>query len=83
MGQNVKKAKKIAHSLQHCTSIAQPMDKCINCPFKQRVQEHWQEWMRQDQPKTPSQSRPHSSPIVRPGSTQAIGKTLQILLDVL
>ena len=37
-----------------CTSIAQPMDKCINRPFKQRVREHWQEWMRQDRPKTPS-----------------------------
>ena len=37
-----------------CTSVAQPMDKCINRPFKQRVREHWQEWMRQGRPKTPS-----------------------------
>ena len=37
-----------------CTSVVQPMDKCINRPFKQRVREHWQEWMRQDRPKTPS-----------------------------
>ena len=35
-----------------CTSIVQPMDKCINHPFKQRVREHWQEWTRQDRPKT-------------------------------
>ena len=37
-----------------CTSVAQPMDKCINRPFKQRVREHWQEWMRQGRPMTPS-----------------------------
>ena len=35
-------------------SVAQPMDKCINHPFKQLVRDHWQEWMRQDRPKTPS-----------------------------
>ena len=37
-----------------CTSVAQPMDKYINRPFKQLVRDHWQEWMRQDRPKTPS-----------------------------
>ena len=26
-----------------CTAIAQPMDRCINHPFKQRMREQWQE----------------------------------------
>ena len=37
-----------------CTSVAQPMDKCINRPFKQQIRDQWQEWMRGDRPKTPS-----------------------------
>ena len=37
-----------------CTAIAQPMDRRINRPFKQRMREQWQEWMRQGRPKTPS-----------------------------
>ena len=31
-----------------CTSIIQPMDKCINKPFKQSVQASWQAWMSED-----------------------------------
>ena len=31
-----------------CTSIVQPMDKCINRPFKENVRASWQEWMQQD-----------------------------------
>ena len=26
-----------------CTSVAQPMDKCINRPFKQQIRDQWQE----------------------------------------
>ena len=35
-----------------CTSIVQPMDRCINRPFKEYVRASWQEWMRQDRAKT-------------------------------
>ena len=35
-----------------CTSIVQPMDKCINRPFKEYMRASWQEWMRQDRAKT-------------------------------
>ena len=35
-----------------CTSICQPMDKCINRPFKVAMREHWEKWMRQDRPTT-------------------------------
>ena len=35
-----------------CTSIIQPMDKCINKPFKESMRQSWQEWMRQDRAKT-------------------------------
>ncbi len=28
-----------------CTSIVQPMDKCINKPFKESMKASWQEWM--------------------------------------
>ena len=31
-----------------CTSIVQPMDKCINKPFKESMRGSWQTWMRQD-----------------------------------
>ena len=31
---------------------AQPMDKCINRPFKQRMRDCWQEWIKQERPKT-------------------------------
>ena len=37
-----------------CTSIVQPMDKCINKPFKDHMRASWQEWMRQDRAKTKS-----------------------------
>ena len=29
-----------------CTSLAQPMDKCVNRPFKEAVRQSWEEWMR-------------------------------------
>ena len=35
-----------------CTSIAQPMDKCINNPFKEAMRACWEEWMRGDRQKT-------------------------------
>ena len=35
-----------------CTSIVQPMHRCINRPFKEHVRASWQEWMRQDRAKT-------------------------------
>ena len=35
-----------------CTSIVQPMDHCINKPFKEHIRASWQEWMRQDKAKT-------------------------------
>ena len=35
-----------------CTSIVQPMDCCINKPFKEHIRASWQEWMRQDKAKT-------------------------------
>ena len=35
-----------------CTSIIQPMDKCINKPFKTYMRQEWQEWMREDRPTT-------------------------------
>ena len=35
-----------------CTSIVQPMDRCINRPFKEYMRASWQEWMRQDRAKT-------------------------------
>ena len=35
-----------------CTSIIQPMDKCINKPFKTFMQQQWQEWIIQDRPTT-------------------------------
>ena len=35
-----------------CTSIIQPMDKCINKPFKESMRKSWQEWMCQDRAKT-------------------------------
>ena len=31
-----------------CTSIVQPMDKCINKPFKESMRGSWQTWMLQD-----------------------------------
>ena len=39
-----------------CTSIVQPMDKCINKPFKDHMRASWQEWMRQDRAKTKSRN---------------------------
>ena len=35
-----------------CTSIVQPMDRCINRPFKEYMRASWQEWMRPDRAKT-------------------------------
>ena len=35
-----------------CTSIVQPMDKCINKPFKEHMRASWQSWMREDRAKT-------------------------------
>jgi len=35
-----------------CTSIVQPMDRCINQPFKEYMRTSWQEWMRKDRAKT-------------------------------
>ena len=35
-----------------CTSIVQPMDRCINKPFKEAMRVSWEEWMHQDRPKT-------------------------------
>lgn len=35
-----------------CTSIVQPMDRCINKPFKESMRASWQEWMREDRAKT-------------------------------
>ena len=29
-----------------CTSLAQPMDKCVNRSFKEAVRQSWEEWMR-------------------------------------
>ena len=29
-----------------CTSLAQPMDKCVNKPWKEAVRQSWEEWMR-------------------------------------
>ena len=29
-----------------CTSLAQPMDKCVNGPFKEAVWQSWEKWMR-------------------------------------
>ena len=31
-----------------CTSIVQPMDKCINKPFKESMRASWQAWMREE-----------------------------------
>ena len=35
-----------------CTSIVQPMDRCINKPFKDSMRVSWEEWMRGDRLKT-------------------------------
>ena len=35
-----------------CTSIVQPMDKCINKPFKESMRQSWQGWMREGRAKT-------------------------------
>lgn len=35
-----------------CTSIVQPMDKCINKPFKENMRQSWQGWMREGRAKT-------------------------------
>ena len=35
-----------------CTSTVQPMDRCINRPFKEYMRASWQEWMQQDRAKT-------------------------------
>ena len=35
-----------------CTSIVQPMDKCINKPFKESMRQSWQCWMHEDPAKT-------------------------------
>jgi hypothetical protein len=35
-----------------CTSIVQPMDKCISKPFKEIMRKSWREWMCQDRAKT-------------------------------
>ena len=29
-----------------CTSLAQPMDRCVNKPFKEAIRQSWEEWMR-------------------------------------
>ena len=29
-----------------CIAIAQPMDKCVNKPFKEAIRQSWEEWMR-------------------------------------
>ena len=34
------------------TSIVQPMDSCINQPFKEYMRTSWQEWMQQDRAKS-------------------------------
>ena len=35
-----------------CTSIAQPMDRSVNKPFKDNMRESWTSWMKMDQPTT-------------------------------
>lgn len=35
-----------------CTSIVQPMDKCINKPFKESMRQSWQGWMHEGRAKT-------------------------------
>ena len=35
-----------------CTSIVQPMDKCINKAFKESMGQSWQGWMREGRAKT-------------------------------
>ncbi len=35
-----------------CTSLVQPMDKCINKPFKESMRASWEDWMRQTRAKT-------------------------------
>ena len=35
-----------------CTSLVQPMDRCVNKPFKTHMRTSWREWMRQDRAKT-------------------------------
>lgn len=37
-----------------CTSIAQPMDKCINKPFKEHMQGSWEKWMMEERARTPA-----------------------------
>ena len=29
-----------------CTSLAQPMNKCVNKPFKEAIRQSWEKWMR-------------------------------------
>ena len=57
MENNIKKVKDSCNSdviiiPGGCTSIVQPMDRCINRPFKEYMRASWQEWMRQDRAKT-------------------------------
>ena len=35
-----------------CTTLAQPMDKCVNKPFKERIRGYWAEWMQTPMAKT-------------------------------
>ena len=36
-----------------CTSLAQPMDKLVNKPFKQSIRGYWAKWMQSPRAKTP------------------------------
>ena len=40
------------HYSRGCISIVQPMDRCIDRPFKEYMRASWQEWMQQDWAKT-------------------------------
>lgn len=49
-----------------CTSIVQPMDRCINRSFKEYMRASWQEWMRQDRAK--DKERELETTFPKPGS---------------